>query len=986
MFKIRSARRQALLAGLVLLVLLSATAAVAVWRAQNDQDRQAAVDQRITVATALGEARAQFFIGATQLLIAAFADDPAPFIDSYRSTVPPVDNDLRQAREALVALNEPDGVALLDETAMDIGQIQQAIEGFLPTNLTHDRDTRLGLVIQYIPQMWPGVQTMMGNLEQLANGERSKLTDERAAAEQSSQITLGLLIGLCGLALLVAFGILSIFAISLLRPLSSLQASAKAITSGNWSVRAKVFGLEETASLAHDFNEMTDTLVERSAQLQESEQRFRNVLDVSRDFIYNLNLQTRTYDYVSPSVLPMSGFTPEEFTAMGFEGVWERFHPEDRERLHGLIERFLENTLGDDEVTATEYRWKRKDGEYYWLSDNSVLIRDPEGNPIALVGSARDITAQKQADEVLRESETRYRELFDGINSGVAVYEALADGEDFLIRDFGQAAERIEEITKEEIVGRKVTEVFPGVREMGLLDVLRRVWRTGTPEHHPISIYRDDRIAGWRENYVYKLPSGEIVALYEDVTEQRQAQEALRESEERFRTLAASAPIGIMMVDSEKGLVYCNERLLTIYGLSREEALGFGWVKSVHPDDREAFLAERSKAMAERREFVREFRIVTPQEEIRWIRVQTTPFLSQEGESNTRVGTVEDITERKMAEQTLRQSERRFRSLSDAAPIGIFLTDSQGNAIYANEHLLSLGGLTFEEGLGHTWIKVIHPDDREEALAAASRAVTERHKFSREFRILTKAGEERWVHATGTAIFSPEGIETGRVGTIEDITERKLAEDQKQKAFESVMLLLATAAEARDPYTERHLLRIKGYTEAIARELGLPPDEVRDIGLASLLHDLGKMLVPDSILTKPGPLSAEEWEIIKQHPVWGADLLSTHPWLETARQIALCHHERWNGTGYPEGLRGEDIPLGAAIVAVADAFDALLSDRPYKKAWPPRQATKEIQAQKGLMYSPEVVEAFNRALNAGEIKRVTAAPSADSLSGLSEAA
>ncbi len=122
------------------------------------------------------------------------------------------------------------------------------------------------------------------------------------------------------------------------------------------------------------------------------------------------------------------------------------------------------------------------------------------------------------------------------------------------------------------------------------------------------------------------------------------------------------------------------------------------------------------------------------------------------------------------------------------------------------------------------------------------------------------------------------------------------AEDQKQKAFESVMMLLATAAEARDPYTERHLLRIKGYSEAIARELGLPPEEVRDIGLASLLHDLGKMLVPDSILTKPGPLSAEEWEIIRQHPVWGAELLSTHPWLETARQIAHCHHERWDGS------------------------------------------------------------------------------------------
>jgi putative two-component system response regulator len=198
-------------------------------------------------------------------------------------------------------------------------------------------------------------------------------------------------------------------------------------------------------------------------------------------------------------------------------------------------------------------------------------------------------------------------------------------------------------------------------------------------------------------------------------------------------------------------------------------------------------------------------------------------------------------------------------------------------------------------------------------------------------------------------------------------------------------MLLAVAAEARDPYTESHLNRIRGYSEAIAFELGLSPQEAREIGLASLLHDVGKMRVPDPILAKPGPLTAEEWEIIKQHPIWGDNLLSLLPSLETARQTARWHHETWDGTGYPDGLRGEEIPIGAAVTAVADSFDAMTTERPYKDAWPPTLAVKEIRAGKGRRYSPAVVEAFDRALRKGEIERVAMA-SPPSISDLSKAA
>jgi HD-GYP domain-containing protein (c-di-GMP phosphodiesterase class II) len=254
-----------------------------------------------------------------------------------------------------------------------------------------------------------------------------------------------------------------------------------------------------------------------------------------------------------------------------------------------------------------------------------------------------------------------------------------------------------------------------------------------------------------------------------------------------------------------------------------------------------------------------------------------------------------------------------------------------------------------------------------------------------EYRWLCKDGEYRWLSDDRAFVRYEDGRVLAVVGTVRDITEQKRIAEEKQKAFEDTVTLLAVAAEARDPYTENHLLRIRGYSEAIAFELGLSPQETRETGLASLLHDIGKMQVPDSILTKPGPLTAEEWKIIKQHPIWGEDLLSLHPSFESARQIARWHHENWDGTGYPDGLRGEEIPIGAAVTAVADSFDAMTTERPYKGAWPPGRAIREIRQNNGLRYSPKVVEAFERALRQGEIKKV-AMTSPPSISDLVKAA
>src|SRR4030065_1141518 len=137
---------------------------------------------------------------------------------------------------------------------------------------------------------------------------------------------------------------------------------------------------------------------------------------------------------------------------------------------------------------------------------------------------ATTCSSDRHQEKELKEYQAKFKVLFENVCSGVAIYEARDDGEDFVFADFNPAAEQIEHIKKEELIGKSVTEVFPGVRQFGLFDVFRRVYKTGTPEHLPVSVYKDERVAGWRENYVYRLPSGEIVAVYDDVSTRKRTE------------------------------------------------------------------------------------------------------------------------------------------------------------------------------------------------------------------------------------------------------------------------------------------------------------------------------------------------------------------------------------------------------------------------------------------------------------------------------
>jgi len=194
-----------------------------------------------------------------------------------------------------------------------------------------------------------------------------------------------------------------------------------------------------------------------------------------------------------------------------------------------------------------------------------------------------------------------------------------------------------------------------------------------------------------------------------------------------------------------------------------------------------------------------------------------------------------------------------------------------------------------------------------------------------------------------------------------NIQERTEQLYQNQK---DVIALLSRAVEYRDSETGTHTMRLSLYVFHLAEAVGLSPIECEIMSTASLLHDIGKIGIPDSILQKPGKLTPEEWKIMKTHTTIGSELLSdsNSKYLELGQKIALTHHEKWDGSGYPKGLKGERIPLAGRICGLCDVFDALTSKRPYKKAWPIDEALDEIKNGSGSHFDPAVVDCFFRVL------------------------
>jgi PAS domain S-box-containing protein len=395
------------------------------------------------------------------------------------------------------------------------------------------------------------------------------------------------------------------------------------------------------------------------------------------------------------------------------------------------------------------------------------------------------LTDRKQAEVDLRESEQRFRELFDNMSSGVAIYEGVNNGNDFIFKDFNKGGESIEKIKKEDLISKSVISIFPGVKDFGLFDVFQRVYNTGKPEHFPTAFYKDSRIAGWRDNYVYKLPSGEIVAVYTDETARKMFEEERENLQAQLSNALEMARLGHWEFDVVNDLFTFNDHFYKIFHTTAEQIGGYTMSSAeyahrfVHPDDMYVVEKEIRKAIETTDpHFSRqlEHRVLYANGTVGYVTVRFFIVKDAQGRTAKTYGVNQDITDRKRAEEALQESEKKYRNLFENLYDVYYRTDAKGVITLLSPSVEKYFDYTPDELIGQNMKNFyVNPQRREEFL---SLLIKDGYVDNFEAQLKRKDNSLLWVSTNAKLLKDEEGNFIGVEGITRDVTYSKKLEEQ----------------------------------------------------------------------------------------------------------------------------------------------------------------------------------------------------------------
>ncbi len=610
----------------------------------------------------------------------------------------------------------------------------------------------------------------------------------------------------------------------------------------------------------------------------------------------------------------------------------------------------------------------------------------------------QEVIRRNRAEEALRESEERYRTFFEQAPDGII----LVDSDTRAVLAFNKKAHENLGYTRGEFQNLRISDLEVIESEEDVTRHVEKIIRQGSDVFETKYKAKDGQILDILVSAQAVSNDGRkyIQSILKDITKRKEAERALRESENKFRTIFDSVTDGIFLAHPDNKKFYmANEKICQMLGYSMEEIKNIG-VKDIHPDESLPYVFDQFEQVS-RNEIkgTKDIPVKRRDGNIFYVDISTS-FIALEGKTYV-LGIFRDITERKKMEDTIQHQLKRFNVLRfmdmtitasldlgvtldilliqvttqlgiDAASVLLLNQKTQTLEYVANKGFRS-NALKYtrlkmgESNAGRAALKrciVTIPNLKEEPDGFMSSRPFAGEDFISYFAIPLIARDQ----VKGVLeLFhrSYLGKEPDWLEFLENVADQAaIAVDNSclfnelSQAYDTTIEGWSRALDLRDKETKGHTQRVTEMTICIAREFGIVDEELVHIKRGALLHDIGKLGIPDNILLKPGSLTDEEWMIMKLHPQFANDMLFQIDYLRRAIDIPYYHHEKWDGTGYPGGLKGEEIPLAARIFAVVDVWDALRSDRPYRPAWPEEKVLEHIRSLAGIHFDPKVVEVF----------------------------